>query len=281
MNALGEALAGLGPHCRGPVVLLGGSVTGDSAEPLYDVLAELGHLERVDLVVCSGGGSVTAARQLALLCRDFAEAVTIHVPRLARSAGTLLCLSADELVLGPLAELGPVDALVGEAPAADQPQSFLAVEDVRAFGRMARDWFGVTGPEDALQVLALVAQRVFPGSLGNLYRADAYIRAIATELLRFQLPDAADDELAAVVEALVTGRVHEDVITRRDAAALGLRVTHPGPAHERALRQVGRAWEAERDAGVMAAVATAGGCARAGLDSASATPSVSWIREVW
>jgi hypothetical protein len=250
------------------------------------VLVDLGSVDCVDLVLCSGGGSVTAARQLALLCRDFTRVLTVQVPRLARSASTLLCLSADELVLGPLAELSPVDALVGEAAPADRPPSFLAVEDVRAFPRMAREWFGVTEPQDALQVLALLAQRVFPPSLGGFYRADAYIRGIATELLRWQRPDAAPDELAAIVDALVSGRVHEDVITRRDATNLGLRVRHPDAAHERALWAVWRAWDAECGAGVMAAVATEGGYARAALAAdppadAPGTRGVSWTREVW
>jgi len=246
------------------------------------VLADLGRVEHVDLVLCSGGGSVVAARQLALLCRDFARIVTVQVPRLARSAGTLLCLGADELVLGPLAELSPVDALIGEAAPADQPQSFLAVEDVRAFPAMARDWFGVTEPQDALQVLALLAQRVFPVSLGGFYRADAYIRGVATELLRWQLPDAAPEELAAIVDSLVSGRVHEDVITRRDAADLGLRVRHPDGAHERALWEVWRTWDAEFRAGVLAAVASEGGYARAApAAEGSGSPFVSWTREVW
>jgi hypothetical protein len=254
VGELGGTLAALAAHCDGPVVFVGGPVTGDFVEPVYDVLSGLGPVERLDVVLCSGGGAVTAARQLALLIREYAQAVTIHVPRLARSAATLLCLSADEVVMGPVAELGPVDALVGGLGG--------GFEDVRAFPRMARDWFGVSQPQDALQVLALVAQRVFPVSLGGFYRGDAYLRQTAVELLTWQLPQAAPDELAAIAESLISGRlVHDDVITRRDAARLGLHVRHPAAGHEKALMNVSRAWDAERCAGVVAVVATEGGCA--------------------
>jgi hypothetical protein len=234
-----------------PVLAFAGTVAVEALPPLWEYLARRRPLRRLNLILVTGGGGVSAARQLGLLLREYADHVSILVPHHARSAGTLLCLAADELVLGPLAELSPIDAHVG---AAGQPDpglpGLIAGEDVRAFPAMAREWFGVREQEDALQMLALVAQRIFPTSLTGLYRADRLVRRVAAELLAFQLPDAPHDERARIVNALVSGRDgHDDVLTRRDAQALGLKVRIPGQEEERMLWDVYAAILPERPTG--------------------------------
>jgi hypothetical protein len=215
-------------------ILFRGPIDHDTAAACYEHLRGIGRMPRLDLVLATTGGPATAARRLALLLHEYTDHLTILVPYRARSSGTLLCLAAHELVLGPLAELGPLDPQIAAAgpPQPGQP-AVLSAEDLRAFRPMARDWFGVDRPEDRLQVLALVAQRVFPGTLGAFYRAEHLVRTIAAELLERQLPDAGAEARAAIVEQLVTGLYsHDDVITRGHARAMGLRVTYPDAEQE-------------------------------------------------
>src|SRR5207247_10199928 len=58
----------------------------------------------------SHGAAILAAYLLARDLRRHAQTITVFVPLFAKSAATLVCLAADELVLGPLGELGPLDA---------------------------------------------------------------------------------------------------------------------------------------------------------------------------
>jgi Serine dehydrogenase proteinase len=204
-----------------------GMIDANISAEFYEQLREIGPVPRLDLVLATNGGLASAARRLALLLHDYTEKLTILVPHRARSAGTLLCLAAHELVLGPLAELGPLDPRMESK---GQP-AVMSAEDIRAFRGIAEDWFGVTRPEDRLQVLALLAQKVFPGTLGAFYRADRLVRQIAAELLRHQLPDYDGD----LVDRLVGGYYsHDHAITRAQARDLGLRVTYPA-AEEEAL----------------------------------------------
>ena len=224
----------LGKRRDSHAVLFRGPIDHDAAAGCYEHLRSTGRVPRLDLVLATTGGPATAARRLALLLHEYTDHLTILVPYRARSSGTLLCLAAHELVLGPLAELGPLDPQIAAAgpPPPGQP-AVLSAEDLRAFRAMARDWFGVDRPEDRLQVLALVAQRVFPGTLGAFYRAERLVRSIAAELLALQLPDAEPAARDAIVEELVTGRhAHDDVITRGQARALGLRVSYPDAEQE-------------------------------------------------
>lgn len=63
----------------------------------------------VDLWLDSPGGSARDAYKIALLLRSVASRIRVVIPDYAKSAATLLSLVADEIYMGPAAELGPLD----------------------------------------------------------------------------------------------------------------------------------------------------------------------------
>jgi hypothetical protein len=218
-----------------PIILYATMINDESVCILYECLKRLGRTDRLDFVLSTVGGIVTATRQLALLLREYTEYLTILVPYKARSAGTLLCLSANKVVLGPLSGLGPLDSHIGldSSVQPDDLPSMISIQDIRAFRQMAEDWFGVSREEDRLQVLALIAQRIFPTSLSSFYRADQLIRQIAYELLEYQLPNAEASTRQQIVDQLVGGyHAHDYILTRRDARELGLQVLFTSPEEE-------------------------------------------------
>jgi hypothetical protein len=66
----------------------------------------------VALVLDSFGGVSLAAYRIASLFQRNAKSFTVVIPRIAKSAATLLALGADEIILGDDAELGPLDVQV-------------------------------------------------------------------------------------------------------------------------------------------------------------------------
>jgi hypothetical protein len=107
---------------------------------------------------------------------------------------------------------------------------------------MAEEWFGVRREEDRLQVLALVAQRIFPTSLCSLYRVHRLAREAAEEALKHHLPDVADEARSSIAERLVEGYWdHDHSIGRAEARALGLRVAAASPEQERLLWDLSKA----------------------------------------
>lgn len=230
-----------------PTIFYASSLADDGLRVLYECLRKTGRTDRLDLVLSTGGGSVSTARQIALLLREYSGHLTILVPYRARSAGTLLCLSADTLVLGPMAELGPIDSQISSTGSAPPDASgMISAEDIRAFRDMAEDWFGVSRAEDRLQVLALMAQRIFPTSLSSFYRFDKLVRQIAGELLAHQLPDAGVDTRKYIVDQLVRGYyAHDYVLSRAEAQDLGLAVHFASPKEEELLWDLDRAWRSQ------------------------------------
>jgi hypothetical protein len=244
-------LAALEERYGGPVLVYAASVAAESMPVVYDAVRRLDRETHLHLLLGTAGGSVTAARRLAVLLREHVGRLTVLLPARAWSAGTLVCLAADELVPGPLSELGPIDAQVGGADgfAADLP-AHIGAEDVRGFPEMAREWFGVQREEDALQVLALVAQRIFPTSLTAFHRADRLVRRVADELMSMRVDPPTEARRAEIVDALIRGRgAHDDAILRTDARALGLPVRMPDGEEASALWAAWSACEVARHRG--------------------------------
>src|SRR5712672_1310435 len=79
----------------------------------------------LDIVLHTPGGLLLAALQIARAIRAHKAKVTVFVPHYAMSGGTLIALAANEIVMSRHSVLGPIDAQLGESPAA----SLLTVVD--------------------------------------------------------------------------------------------------------------------------------------------------------
>jgi membrane-bound ClpP family serine protease len=79
----------------------------------------------VVLILDSFGGSALAAYRIATLFQRNAKSFTVVVPRIAKSAATLLALGADEIILGDDAELGPLDVQIHDYDVAEDRVSAL------------------------------------------------------------------------------------------------------------------------------------------------------------
>ena len=157
----------------------------------------------VDLVLHTPGGLVLAATQIARAIRDRKGKVTVFVPHYAMSGGTLIALAADEIVMSPHAELGPVDPQLGQYPAASL---------LRAVSRKP-----VAEVDDQTLILADVAEK-----------AMVQLRESARELLTRSQPSEKANELA---DLLSTGTwTHDFPITVDVARRLGLKVSPEMPA---------------------------------------------------
>lgn len=71
----------------------------------------------IDIILHTPGGLVLASEQIASALSKRKGKVTVFVPHYAMSGGTMIALSADEVVMDDNAVLGPVDPQVGNFPA--------------------------------------------------------------------------------------------------------------------------------------------------------------------
>lgn len=202
------------------LVLAASHLDNELLPALYDACAEIGHPARLDVVLHGRGGVVNAARRIALLLRARSQRLSFIVPFYCESAATLLTLCGDEIVAGELALFSPVDPQLGGASGG----SYSSL-DIKGFGAMAQDWFGVESGSARAESLALLCNSIFPPSLTAFYRATQELAAIGEELLAFQLPDADPATRQAIVQHLMSAyHSHNYAITPGELARLGLRV---------------------------------------------------------
>lgn len=94
--------------------------------------------QELDVVLHTGGGLIEPAFNIVKLLRKHAKKVNIIVPHYAKSAGTLVCCGADKLLLGQLAELGPLDVQIPEVEDGDGRTYKSALNGFKALEQIQR-----------------------------------------------------------------------------------------------------------------------------------------------
>lgn len=95
-----------------------GRMMKSDADNIYAAVTGFNDKKKLLLVLYSSGGYSDAAYLIGKLCRDHSNGCfVVSVPRQAKSAATLLCCAADEIHMGSLSELGPIDPQIDGLPA--------------------------------------------------------------------------------------------------------------------------------------------------------------------
>ena len=86
-------------------------IDDDDIMPFVDLLHNVQPNHDVDFLLHTKGGSVDAAEKLMGMLRSLVDAAKLRiiVPDFAKSAGTLMILGADSVVMSDMSELGPID----------------------------------------------------------------------------------------------------------------------------------------------------------------------------
>ena len=214
----------------------------DDIPVLFQCLRQREEVDRLDLVLHTTGGSIPTAHWLCHLLHAYGKHLSVLIPAKARSAGTLLCLGAHEIVMGPFAQLGPIDPQMAqrESSSSGHPP-VIATEDIRAFQKMAQTWFGIQDSEHNIQLLQLLCERIFPTSLTAFFRAAQQVEVMTEQHLRVHLPTASSELRHKIADYFIQGCYsHDQIITGDDAREIGLTITSPSQQEEALLWQI---WE--------------------------------------
>jgi len=193
-------------------------------------LDTIGDSDKISLFLYTRGGETLAAWSLVNMLRQFCKELEVIVPFKAHSAGTLMCLAADKIVMTKQATLGPIDPsvntplnpqIIGAPPQARVPVS---VEDVNGFVEFAKT---TLKDDQVLTAFQALAANVHPLVLGNAFRARSQIRMLAKKLMGERFPDEAKAQ--KILEFLCSeSGSHDYTINRREAGEqLGLPIEKP------------------------------------------------------
>jgi len=174
----------------------------DDAEAILRAIRLTPDDKPIDLIVHTPGGLVLAASQIAHAIQKHKGKVTVFVPHYAMSGGTLIALSAGEIVMDPNAVLGPVDPQIGQYPAASIIRAVEAKTPEKA--------------EDQTLILADISRK-----------AISQVGSLVSELLEKCMPQKDAKQLA---ELITTGQfTHDYPITVERATSMGLCISTDMP----------------------------------------------------
>lgn len=219
-------------------------IAGDAVPLLGKVLDKIGKVEKISLFLYTSGGDMLTPIRIVKLIRNHCSRFEVIVPYKAHSAGTLICLGADTIVMGKLGELTPVDPTTGhpfnpQNPTNPQQRLEISVEDLDSYFRLAKEKAGIK-EEQMIEVYKQLVEKVHPLSLGNAYRAYRMARLLAERLLKLHMnPETEEKKIQKIVKE-VTGdiAIHAYPIDRDEALELGLRVEKPTDDQESLIWQL-------------------------------------------
>lgn len=177
------------------------------------------------LLYTPGGDGETAVR-LVRSAQARCRKLTVVVPDLAKSAGTLLALGAHHILMGPTSDLGPVDPQfqLPDGSLASAKAIIAAVEEASEKVQQAPDTYPIHA-----SLLSDVTALMLQQARAALARSDDLLE----EALRSN-PDRTDEDVAALRRALKQPLIgkpqsHDAIFGAQEAVAAGLPVLQADP----------------------------------------------------
>lgn len=215
--------------------------------PFYDQLRPKGKQKRVDVVLFTMGGDAEAPWPIVSMLREYCDELGVIVPHRAHSAGTLMALGADEIVMTPLGTLGPIDPtrthhLLPKRKDADISEP-ISVQDMRHAMEFVRTAFGPTTtytPEAMATILTELFDKVHPLAIGAIEQTYALAKLIAKQCLATHMDPATEGaKIDEITNQLCDAyKSHSYEINRKEARAIGLKATDASPTLETILVEV-------------------------------------------
>ncbi|MEN6445849.1 MAG: serine protease [Candidatus Cloacimonas sp.] len=182
-------------------------------------------LNKLSLFLYTRGGNTLAAWSLVNLLRQYCEELEIIVPSKAHSAGTLMCLGSNLIVMTRQSTLGPIDPNINTPlnPAIPNMPGHtipVSVEAINGYIELVKKEFGIKNDQALAEVVKVLSEKIHPLVLGEVYRARAQIKMLANKLLDFHIPEGHKEK---IVNFLCTDSgSHDYTINIKDARDLGL-----------------------------------------------------------
>lgn len=203
--------------------------------------------KEIDLLIVSYGGDPTVAYRIVNILRERFKKFSVILPFAAYSAATLISLGADEIVMHPFSNLGPVDPQLSYKKN-DEVVKF-GSEDLRNFIDYIRKDVGISDQEQMQRSFNLVCKEIGAIPIGIAKRSSQLALTMGEKLLSLHLKD--QNKAKTIAESLNKSFYHHGYpLSRSEAKIMGLPVTDAKPDEEKIIWSIFESFERDMELNV-------------------------------
>ena len=245
---LKAAAARIAKEADADILFINSSMDGGIDTDVIQKVCARKRRKNVVLILVTEGGSADSAFRIARCLQECYETFTVVVPGWCKSAGTLICIGAYDLIIGDLGELGPLDVQLAkpdelglissgltidlafrslQSVAFQMFETFLLDTLRKSGGRIITKTAAELAASITVGLLSPIFEQMDPMKIGEDFRSTRIAEQYALRLDAHQraLNLIHDDDVDAI-EALVRGYPsHGFVIDRTEAESLFHRVS--------------------------------------------------------
>lgn len=208
-------------------------IAGDVIDIFVKQLNKIGIKEKISLILYTRGGDLATAWNIVHLIRQYCKNFQVIIPYKAHSAGTLISIGANSIMMTKQATLSPIDPSVNNPlnpvipttksgiPPSQVPVS---VEAVKGYLEFATKELNIKDDVALANILISLSDKVHPLVLGQVYRSKGQIQMLAKKLLVHQVKES--EKINSIISFLCSDSgSHDYTINRREARdMLGLKI---------------------------------------------------------
>lgn len=207
-------------------------IGSDVPDVLLEHLDKIGNTKKISLFLYTLGGDTLAAWNIVNLIREFCDEFEIIIPNKCRSAGTLMALGANVVVMTKQATLGPIDPSLNsplnpEIPNSIPPQRLpVSVESVKGYFDMLKQEVGADDKKSLSDAYIKLTETINPLVLGDIFRVKKQIIMLAEKMLAMHSVEKKTAKRIISFLCSDSGS-HDYTLNRTEARQLGLNVESP------------------------------------------------------
>lgn len=204
-----------------------GSVCHDDVLALFKLLEKIGHQEKIYLFLKSSGGNGQASLRIVNLLRQYCDEMIAVIPLECASAATMITLGANEILMGPMAYLTPVDTSLTHALSPIDRDNDRVSVSLDELTRVVRLWQSQKSDSSENPYQELF-EHVHPLVIGAVDRAESLSIMLCKELLAYHIKDNETQErIASTLNEKYPS--HGYPILFEEAKRIGLKVNRLAP----------------------------------------------------
>lgn len=180
------------------------------------------------LIISNGGDPITSLRIISLLREKFKK-VAVLTPYVAYSAATVLALGADEIVMHPYSNLGPVDPQLTVTHNNERgiPEQFhFSSEDLRNYIEFLKGDVGITDQSHLVSAIQPLLKDVGALPIGSAKRGQQLTLTLSEKMLISHIKDT--NKAKSIAKTLNSSYYHHGyAVGRKEAREMGLPIVYP------------------------------------------------------